>query len=130
MLDDFFGINGIKFFIFWVSIKYPQAINSKFSNIIEGVNFNDYNFFLNIPPHELPEYYKATVYGILFKVTKDTEKRPSISYECDISKKYKFRNRSELQDYTNLEISRFYDLEYGRCDYMFALEMIKVKKYT
>ena len=112
------------------ALKYPQAINSKFSNIIEGVNFNDFNFYLNIPPNELPEYYKATVYGIIFKVTKDSEKRPSISYECDISKNYKFRNRSELKDYSNVEVSRFYDLEYGRCDYMFALEMIKVKKYT
>jgi hypothetical protein len=106
--------------------KFPHAINTKNKKLIEDLNLEDYNFFINFPPAGLPDYFKVTYYGIVFKVTKVPEKRPLLSYECDISQSYVWRNRPEIQDFSSFEVSRFYDLEYGRCDYTFALELLKL----
>jgi hypothetical protein len=108
--------------------KFPHVIDPRKNKIIEGLNLQDYSFFINFPPTEIPEYYKATFYGIVFKVSRDAEAKPLIGYECNVSSSYVWRSKSELQDFSSFEISRIYDLEYGRCDYTYALELLKQGK--
>lgn len=108
--------------------KFPDVIDPRKKKIIEGLNHQNYSFFINVPPTELPEFYKATFYGIVFKVSRDAEAKPLVGYECNVSSSYVWRRRSELQDFASFEASRLYDLEYGRCEYTYALELLKQGK--
>lgn len=97
--------------------KYPNAFANKAYNILESINYDKYSYFTNVPPQTLPQNFGVKYYGTLFNIYPSSEPHPKIIYSCEVSEKFTWRTRSELEDLQTFEVSRIYDLEYGRCNY-------------
>jgi tetratricopeptide (TPR) repeat protein len=106
-------------------LKYPDALNFHHKTLLNGINFEKYSYFVNIPPFETSENVFVTYFGLVFKLEKSEIKFKPIHYQCDVVDKFEWRFRSNLEDFSEFELSRYYDLEFGRCFFTYGLELLK-----
>ena len=108
--------------------KYPEIYDFKRLEILNGIDSNKFPLFMNIPPFESSKNMKLIYFGLVFKVEISKDIINPIDFQCDVASTYEWRSRFILEDFSEFELSRYYDLEYGRCYYTQGLNLLKSGK--
>lgn len=105
--------------------KHPDILMSTGTgNILDRINFDQYQVETNYSVRVLPEFRKITYSGLIYKIEKSDEARPSKQFNCAVSQNYIFRESFEIEDFERFEASRLRFFDYGSCELTQALDQI------
>jgi hypothetical protein len=115
----------------WSALKtatnYPQAFSLK-KSLFDGINFEDFQYFTNVAPTNVPLKIQVSFFGPIYKFHKVALLRPEVSYDCDVTKQFNWRSRPGLRDFELFETSLLFDLNYGQCHFLLANKLSSESK--
>jgi hypothetical protein len=101
--------------------RYPDALHSLDLSIYDSVNFEQFRFFTNRHP-EPPGNFFVSRFGLLYEIGQYKGAEGYQRFQCEHP--YTWTQRPTLGRFSSFEASLTYDLSYGDCHLLQALELL------